>query len=119
MARHGHDAYNILYGHNKHEDRSELENKHQLKKTSRETKAAHPQSLEEPLILASGVTFLKQLLNSLLRILPLRWLFERINRHRPLQSLQLKSITCREKMRVVDSLHPVTISLYLPTATQI
>ena len=89
------------------------------KKTSKETKAAHPQSLEEPLILAGGVTLLKQLLNSLLRILPLRWLFERINRHRPLQTLQLKSITCREKMRVVDSLNPVNIGLCLPTATQI
>ena len=81
--------------------------KHKLKeKTSKETKATHPQCLEEPLILAGSVTLLKQLLNSLLRILPLRWLLERINRHRPLQSLQLKSITCWEKMRVVDSLKP-------------
>jgi hypothetical protein len=74
------------------------------KKPSKETKAAHSQRLEEPLILAGGVTLLKPLLNSLLRILPLRWLFERINRHRPLQTLQLKSITCWEKMRVVDGL---------------
>ena len=101
------NAYNVLCGHNKHENRSELENNHEFgKKTSKETKAAHSQSLEEPLILAGSVTLLKQLLNSLLRILPLRWLLERINRHRPLQSLQLKSITCREKMRVVDSLKP-------------
>lgn len=64
----------------------------------------YSERLEKPLVLAICVTILKQFLNVLLSILPLCRLLERISGHRILETFQLDSVSCREKMRVIDSL---------------
>ena len=64
----------------------------------------YPQSCEEPLVFTICVLLLEQLLDRLFRILPLWWLLESIWGHRPLQTLELQCVSCREEMRVVDDL---------------
>ena len=65
---------------------------------------AHPKGLEEPLVLPARVPVLQQLLDLLLRVLPLRHLLEGFRANDTLETLQLKRVTRREKVRVVDGL---------------
>ena len=58
----------------------------------------HPQRREEPAILAGRVALLEQLFDRLLGILALRRLFEGVVRNRALETLQLDSVSCWEKM---------------------
>ena len=63
------------------------------------------QRREEPPVLAALVALLKQLLDSLLGLLTLRHLLERVVRHGTLQALELESVAGREEVVVVDDLH--------------
>lgn len=64
----------------------------------------HAKGLEEPLVLPARVTILQQLLDLLLRVLPLRNLLEGFRSDDTLEALQLKRVTRGEQVRVVDGL---------------
>ena len=70
--------------------------------TVRET---YPERLEEPLVLPARVPVLQQLLDLLLRVLPLRNLLESLRADNTLETLELKCVTRREEVGVVDNLH--------------
>lgn len=65
---------------------------------------AHPQRLEEPPVLAVQVTLLEQLFNGLLGICSFRGLLKSLHRSNPLQTLQIKRVTCGEEVGVIDRL---------------
>lgn len=103
---HGHDAYSDFMGHKQHKKplRTRRDKALSTSHAVGETMQAHSQGCEEPFVLAAGVAILEQLLDRLLRILPLCGLLEGIRRDGSLQSLQLKGVPCREQMRVVHNL---------------
>jgi hypothetical protein len=68
------------------------------------TEGTHAQGLEEPLVLPARVPVLKQLLDCLLRVLALRNLLEGVVRDGALEPLELKCVSCREKVGVVHDL---------------
>ena len=68
----------------------------------------HPERLEEPLVLPTLVLVLQQLLDLLLRVLPVRHLLERLRGNNALEALKLNCVTRREEVRVVDDLHSKT-----------
>ena len=53
----------------------------------------HPERLEEPLVLSARVPVLQQLLDLLLRVLPLRNLLEGFRTDGALEALELKCVT--------------------------
>ena len=65
----------------------------------------HPKRLEEPLVLPARVPVLQQLLNLLLRVLPLRYLLEGFRADGALKALKLKCVTRREEVGVVHDLY--------------
>lgn len=101
---HGHITYDVLVGHEYGTASSELGTDNQQLESRNNRVPTYPQGLEEPLVLASCVAVLKELLDGLLGILSLRRLLEGIDSHRTLETLQLKGISCREQVRVVDNL---------------
>ena len=64
----------------------------------------YPERLEEPLVLSARVPLLEQLLDLLLRVLPLGHLLERLRANNTLEALKLKCVTGGEQVRVVDDL---------------
>ena len=60
--------------------------------------------MEEPLVLPACVALLQQLLDVLLGIFPLRWLFEGVVREGTLKALEFQCLTCGEEVGVVDDL---------------
>ena len=65
----------------------------------------HPERLEEPLVLPTRVPVLQQLLDLLLRVLPLRHLLEGFRADGALETLELKCVTRREQVGVVHDLY--------------
>ncbi len=59
---------------------------------------------EEPSVLSRNISLLESLLYSLLGLLSLRNLLERIGCDSPLQTLQLQRVTCRHQVVVIDKL---------------
>jgi hypothetical protein len=60
--------------------------------------------LEEPLVLSTDISLLKQLFDVLLRVLPLTWLLEGISRRTTLETLQLECVSCWEEVGAVHGL---------------
>lgn len=79
----------------------QLKTVHRTKPRGEDT---HSQFLEEPPVLASKVTILQQFPDRLLRVLPLRRILEGLRCDSSLQALQLKGVSCWEKVAVVHNL---------------
>ena len=61
----------------------------------------YPERREEPAVLSSLITLLKQLLHCLLRILTLAGLLEGLRLDGALQSLELECVSCGEEVSIV------------------
>ena len=64
----------------------------------------YPQGSEEPLVLSADIALLKQLLDLLFRIFPLRGFAESLTRNGSFERLEFESITSGEQVRVVHGL---------------
>ena len=77
----------------------------------------HPQRLEEPLVLARYISFLKEFLHRLLCVLSLRRFFEGLSGADALEPLEFERIAGREEVGAVDGLstnvHRIIVTVWM------